>query len=77
VSDMGFQQMERDGIKRLPKWGKPVRDVAVTYRRAIPRVACCVSGCSKKAGYSTRQGTRCFEHALETCAIADPARGVA
>lgn len=59
-------QMERDGIKKLPKWNKGKRIDCATYRTPMPRQACSVTMCGKAASYSTRQGVRCFGHALET-----------
>jgi len=61
---MSAAQMTRDGIKRLPKWGPARRDGPYTFRMKLPSVQCEHGGCSKRAGYSTPKGNRCFTHAL-------------
>lgn len=61
---MGYQQMKRDGIKKLSAWGKPRREGCATIRDLIALPHCTASGCGKKAGYSTPFGPRCFGHAI-------------
>jgi hypothetical protein len=56
--------MTRDGIKKLPVWGKPKRDGCVTFRAKLVMPPCAEPGCAKRAGYETPIGHRCFTHAI-------------
>lgn len=58
------EQMIRDGIKKLPMWGKPKRDGCVTFRAKFVMPPCGDPSCRNRAGYDTPIGVRCFTHAI-------------
>lgn len=72
ASRRASEQMRRDGISKLPRFGPPSRQAGYTLR-AVVRHDCEQPGCSKRAGYQTPAGKRCFAHVERQPAPPPPA----
>jgi hypothetical protein len=64
ASRRAADQMARDGISKLPKWGKGKSIGYATIHAKAPTFRCEDPSCAKKAGYDTPIGKRCFDHAM-------------
>jgi hypothetical protein len=62
--------MDRDGIKKLPRWskGRRVGCATIQDKRQMPH--CEHAECGKRAGYSTPKGYACFAHAIAQATFA-------
>lgn len=58
-------QMERDGIRTLPRWSKPKRGIGCSVQRRLDHGECGHAGCSRDARYATPVGNRCYDHAIQ------------
>jgi len=57
-------QMQRDGIRTLPRWSKPKRGVGASFQHRLDHGQCGDATCARDARYSTPLGNRCFDHAI-------------
>jgi len=72
---MSYDQMKRDGIKRLSAWSKPKSIGFATIQGRVERPKC--GRCNIVASYSTPIGPRCFTHATEYAAKLQDGRDAA
>jgi len=57
-------QMERDGIRTLPRWSRPACGIGASIQHRLDHGECGEAACVKEARYSTPAGDRCYDHAI-------------